>query len=354
MFPSVEKRVLANGEPGGDIRRREDSLKEQFALLLASQTPSLLSWVDELALTAVHNVSVFLTGETGTGKSHLARMIHDCSPRQKQRMVTVPCGALAPHLIESELFGHVRGAFTGADCSRVGKFEAAGQGTIFLDEIDILGLDHQAALLRVIETGEYEPVGSNETRVSQARLIVASNRNLEQLVHSGSFRQDLFYRLNIVSFHLQPLRRRTQDIAPLARALVARFAADFSKEVTGLSPAALTALEQCPWPGNIRQLENVLQQAVLVSKGHELRLEDLHSSARGEQAPASAVEYDPTNSLWHKRDLVERDTIRRALKKSGYHYGTAARILGVSRVTLYKKMKKYGMGGEQYLTPPER
>jgi len=346
--------VIATGQPGGDIRQREESLKERIALLLGSQTPSLLPWVDELALTAVHNVSVFLTGETGTGKSHLARLIHDCSPRQNHRLVTVPCGALAPHLIESELFGHVRGAFTGADCSRVGKFQAAGPGTIFLDEIDILGLDHQAALLRVIETGEYEPVGSNETRMSQARLIVASNRNLEQMAMSGSFRQDLYYRLNIVSFHLQPLRRRTQDIVPLARALLARFAADFGKEVGGISPSALAALEQCPWPGNIRQLENVLQQAVLVCKGPKLQLEDLHSSARGEQPPPSAVEYDPSNSLWHKRDLVEHDTIRRALKKSGYHYGNAARLLGVSRVTLYKKMKKHGLGAEQLLTPPER
>src|SRR5207302_4870545 len=164
-----------------------------------AQTPSLLPLAERIAIAARHDVTVLLTGETGTGKTYLARLMHDCSPRRAEPFLAVPCGAQPANLIESAFFGHVRGAFTGADRAKVGKFEVAGKGTILLDEIDTLGLEQQAGLLRVIETGEYEPVGGNETRQSEARIIVAINWDLEEAVQTGKFRQDLYYRLNVMS-----------------------------------------------------------------------------------------------------------------------------------------------------------
>ena len=179
-------------------------------------TPSMFNTLDELEVAAAHDVTVLLIGETGCGKTFLAKMIHELSGRSSERCLTVACGALPPDLIESELFGYVKGAFTGADSNKLGKFAAAENGTLLLDEIDVLAPEQQAKLLRVIETGEYEPVGSNETLTSNARLIVASNVDLEELVAAGKFRMDLFYRLNTLSFHLSPLRDRTWDIEYLA------------------------------------------------------------------------------------------------------------------------------------------
>src|SRR5262249_41472270 len=172
-----------------------------------------------------------------------------------QRLLAVSCGALASSLIESELFGHVQGAFTGADRARVGRFAAAGRGSLLLDDIDALGLDQQAALLRVLETGDYEPVGSNETQRCEARLLAASNWDLEEAVRHRRFRQALYSRLTVLSFHLPPLRERVEDIAPLARSLVERFTSRFAKNVVRISPETLALLERASWPGNIRQLE---------------------------------------------------------------------------------------------------
>src|SRR5262249_31645753 len=177
-------------------------------------------------------------------------------------------------------FGHVKGAFTGADRTKVGKFAAAGRGTILLDEIDMLGLEAQAGLLRVIETGEYEPVGSNQTQRCEARLIVASNWDLEAATRQGRFRPDLYYRLNVMSFHLPPLRERGQDVGPLLRGMAARFNTRFRKQLFSVAPETVAALENYDWPGNIRQLENVVQQAVLVSKGAELTPDDLPAPVR--------------------------------------------------------------------------
>ncbi len=320
-------------------------------------TPSLLPLVERLALAAAHDVTVLLTGETGTGKTHVARLLHDCSPRRAAPFLTVPCGAIPANLVESAFFGHVKGAFTGAVDKKIGKFEAAGAGTILLDEIDTLGLEQQASLLRVIETGEFEPVGGNETRRCAARIIVASNWDLEDAVRQGRFRQDLYYRLNVMSFHLPPLRERVQDIAPLVRGMAARFNTKFRKGLFDVSLRALDALEAFPWPGNIRQLENTIQQAVLVSSGPELLFEHLPQPVRDYQAPAAqAPSAGAPGSLFHSRDLLERNIIERALASNGYSRSRAALALGISRVTLYKKMRKYGLlpkrgGGEAAQEP---
>jgi DNA-binding NtrC family response regulator len=253
--------------------------------------------------------------------------------------------------VESEFFGHAQGAFTGADRPKVGKFTAVGSGTLFLDEIDTLTLEQQMALLRVIETGEFEPVGSNETQYSTARLIVASNLSLEEEVQQRRFRQDLYYRLNVMSFHLPPLRLRPQDIAPLVRSMVARFSRKFHKELFDIRPELLAALESFTWPGNIRQLENAVQHAVLVSAGRELSLEHLPPlTSRGRTSTNILVSATP-DSLQHSRELLEHDLIQRALMSSAYNLSRAADALGISRVTLHKKMKKYTvLGPEDVLT----
>jgi transcriptional regulator with PAS, ATPase and Fis domain len=322
------------------------SLADLFKQQLLAHTPSLLHMVEPLTLAADHDVTVLLTGETGTGKTHLARIIHEHSPRQAERLMVIPCGALASNLIESELFGHVKGAFTGADRPKVGKFEAVGKGTLLLDEVDALGLEQQAKLLRVIETGAYEPVGSNETKLCQARMIAASNWNLEQAVAEGKFRQDLYYRLNVLSFYLPPLRERVEDIRMLARAMVAYFSKKFKKELFGIQPDVLRTLEEFPWPGNIRQLENVIQQSVLMSSGPELTRQHLPQPVREAMVaprPNGPAPAPPASSLAQHREEQERYAIQRALAESNNCRSRAASALGISRVTLYNKMKKYGI-----------
>jgi two-component system response regulator HydG len=331
------------------------SLNEQ----LLRETPSLAPLAPQLALAAAHDVTVLLTGETGTGKTHLARLLHAHSPRRNQRLLVVSCGALAPNLVMSELFGHVKGAFTGADQSKVGKFEVASGGTLLLDEINALSLEAQPALLHVIETGEFEPIGSNEIRHCRARLIAGSNWNLEEAVAEGKFRQDLYYRLNVMAFYLPPLRERPQDIAALALGMVARFADKFRKPLRTIAAETMDVLQRYPWPGNIRQLENIVQHAVLVSSGSELRPEHLPNPVRPVEQPVSlfmpmewpAVEKEAggaeeaSTTLAGSRSASERQLIERALMLAGHSRSRAAYLLGISRATLYKKMRKYGLMG---------
>jgi transcriptional regulator with PAS, ATPase and Fis domain len=322
-----------------------ESLDEALARCLSSQTPSLLPFVERIAVAAKHDFTVLLSGETGTGKTFLARLIHEHSPRRNHHFLEVPCGAIAGNLIESELFGHARGAFTGADRHRIGKFLAAGEGTLFLDEIDTLGLEQQATILRVVETGEFEPVGSNETQKCLARLIVTSNVDLEAAVEVGTFRPDLYYRLNVMSFYLPPLRTRVEDILPLVRGMVARFSRRFRRDVHDVSAEALACLEAFPWPGNIRQLENVIQHAVLVSAGPDLRFEHLPEAVREHALidPNSIVRALPKVPLFRELERAEREIIHTALIQHEYRRARTAEFLGISRVALFKKMRKYNL-----------
>lgn len=325
-----------------------ESLRKVLAGSLLVQTPSLLPLVEGIALAATHDFTLLLNGETGTGKTFLARLIHECSSRQQHRLLVVSCGAVAANLIESEFFGHVQGAFTGANGLKVGKFAAVGRGTLLLDEIDTLDLEQQATLLRVIETSEFEPVGSNETQKSQARLIVATNVDLEDAIRCGRFRADLYYRLNMMSLHLPPLRARVLDIAPLVSSMVSQFNCKFKKNLNNVSAEAIAALEAFPWPGNIRQLENVIQHAVLICDGPELLLKHLPQMLCRNAVIPHTLGNDTDHELAalplkHQRDLVERDVIQRALTNNSYRLASTAIFLGISRVTLYKKLKKYGL-----------
>jgi two-component system response regulator HydG len=322
-----------------------ETIADRIRGRLLTLTPSLAPMAEQLEIAATHDVTVLIEGETGTGKTHLARLIHDCSLRAAHRFLVVACGALSGNLIASEFFGHVKGAFTGADTTKVGKCAAAGDGTLLLDEIDTLGLEHQANLLRVIETGEYEPVGGNETQVCKARIVAATNWNLADAVERGTFRSDLYYRLHVLAFRLPPLRERPQDVAPLVRGMVARYGTRYGKRVHAVHPEAMRALELFPWPGNLRQLENVLQQAVLTCPGDELRLQHLPGLVHTVQPdqPRTTTGAAAPGTLEYNRETTERAAILRALEKVAFSRTRAAQLLGVSRVTLYKKMKKYGL-----------
>jgi two-component system response regulator HydG len=318
--------------------------QERLKRRLTSHTPSLAPLFEQLAIAAAHDVTVLIEGETGTGKTHLARLIHDNSPRAEHKLHVVSCGVLSGQSLSSELFGHIRGAFSGADATKIGKFASAGHGTILLDEIDSLGLDQQANVLRVLETGEFEPLGSPETHFNQARIIATAHGNLADAVERGTFRRDLYYRLHVIAFPLPALRDRVQDIAPLSRSLAARYGTRFNKPVFGIGSDTLRALESFAWPGNIRQLENVIQQAVLSASGPDLRAHHLPAMVHARQGSESASPLTSShNSLAQNRETTERSVIVRALEKSGFSRTRAAGLLGVSRVTLYKKMKKYGL-----------
>jgi two-component system response regulator HydG len=353
--------------------------------------------VEQIKRIAPLETSVMLGGETGTGKTHLAGVIHRLSPRRDKPFLTINCGALAANLIESEMFGHVRGAFTGADAERTGKFAAVDRGTLFLDEVDSLPPELQAKLLRVVEQRVFEPVGSNKTLRLRARLIVASNRPLEREVAAGRFRADLFYRFHVVAFELPPLRDRVSLIPAMVRSLLAEFAARNGRPIVGIAPEAMQALLAHSWPGNVRELRNAIERAVALCQGEVIELDDLpeHFSgarpavaetlaapsyhlppapAAGLSAPVAgpwAADGHPTagataspffvpragppvsgvlppvvrSTLAESRERTELWRIIEALERNGRNRLRAAAELGISRMTLYKKLHKYGLMG---------
>lgn len=306
--------------------------------------------LNELEIAAQHDVTVLLIGETGSGKTYLSRLIHDVSPRRDEPFLNVACGALPNDLIESELFGHVRGAFTSAHADKDGKFLAAGNGTILLDEIDVLGPEQQVKLLRVIETGEFEPIGSNKTHVNRARLVVASNMDLQPLVEQGKFRPDLYYRLNMLKFDVLPLRKRKADIITLANGFVHEMSTKHGITIDRITDEFMESLHAYPWPGNVRELENVIRRSVIYCREGVLQKENLPSHIlMGQIGPTN----DPSVIINQKQNdserlgdqvaVTEKDLIEQALFKNNYSRTNTAKTLGISRVTLYNKMKKYGM-----------
>ncbi len=268
---TLVRRQLPAPTPPARIEEPRNSIADGFD----TNSPQLRRMLDDLVIASAHDVTILLIGETGAGKTYLSSLIHQSSPRRNEPFLHVACGALPRELIESELFGHVKGAFTSAHADKEGKFLAAGRGTVLLDEIDVLGPEQQVKLLRVIETGEFEPVGSNRTYRSQARLVVASNLDLQPLVEQGKFRPDLYYRLNMLKFELPPLRRRKVDVIPLARKFITRFQQKHGVMIRRVDDAMLDALVDYPWPGNVRELEHVIQRAVIYCREGVLTTEHL-------------------------------------------------------------------------------
>ena len=278
--------------------------------------------------------TVLLTGESGTGKEVVARAIHQHSPRRDGPFVAVNCGAIPSELLESELFGHVRGAFTGATRDRVGRFEAAERGTLLLDEIGELPPHLQVKLLRVLQERAYERLGESTSRTTDARVLASTNRDLARAVQQGRFREDLFYRLRVVPIMLPPLRERLEDVEPLALHLLAR-SAERNGRVLKLSPEAMRALLARPWPGNVRELENTLEYATAVCSGHVIFPEDL---------PEALPERGPVQRGQALR-VLEGDAIRLALDQHHWNRAAAAAALLVSRTTLWRRMRELGMSG---------
>jgi len=279
---------------------------------------------------------VLIAGESGTGKELVAAGIHRLSPRSRGPFIPVNCGAIPADLLESELFGHVRGAFSGAVADTLGLFRSADGGTVFLDEVAELPAPLQVKLLRVLQEKEVRPVGSAKSHAVDVRVIAATNRRLEEAVREGSLRQDLFYRLDVVRVEIPPLRERKADIPALVAHFLHRFNRRFGREVTGIAPAAMAALMAHDFPGNVRELENLLERAYALGVGREITPGDLPPFSARPEAPPAAGEL-PTLAQ------AERTLILRALELYGHDKDRAARALGISRRTLYRRLKEYGL-----------
>jgi DNA-binding NtrC family response regulator len=289
--------------------------------------------------------TVLITGESGTGKELIARAIHYNSPRAERMLVTVNCGAIPEELLESELFGHVRGAFTNAVSARQGRFSLADGGTIFLDEIGDMSPNLQVKLLRVLQDRTFEPVGSSKTVAVDVRVIAATNQELEQAIRERRFREDLYYRLNVIPIEVPPLRVRGEDVALLAHHFLEVANRDKGKRVEGITPEALDLLCAYDWPGNVRELENLMERLVIFRGEGEVRPEDLPAAFHRREAPTVSVPRLPPSGLSF-RDVVddfETDLILQALEQTHWNKNQAARLLGLNRTTLLEKIKKKGL-----------
>lgn len=343
LIAMVEK-AIHMGQLVAENRRLRDEVggKYDFSQLVGHST----SMQQVLALAteaAKRDVTVLITGESGVGKEVLARAIHYNSARRSGPFFALNCAAITESLIESELFGHERGAFTGADRRKAGLLEQAAKGTLLLDEIGDMPLSAQAKLLRVIENREIIPVGGTRPIRVEARLIAATNADLRKRVYDRQFREDLFFRLNVLAIHLPPLRERRQDIVPLATAVLVRLARETGRDVPHLSSDAVDYLMQASWEGNIRELANALERAMIVARGPQLTAVDfppLYSIRGGDHAPVSAST-PPIDDM--KLEDVEKTMLLRALDKSGHNLTRAAKLLGMGRGALRYRLEKYGI-----------
>jgi len=319
---------------------------------VAGSDPRMLKIHELVEAVAPSRTTVLMTGESGTGKSLIAHAIHARSPRKDKAFVEISCGSIPETLLESELFGHVKGAFTGAHADKTGRFLAADGGTIFLDEINSASPGMQLKLLRVLQERRFEPVGSSTTVEVDVRVVLASNQPLERLVAEGHFRQDLYYRINVVKIELPPLRERVGDIPPLAEHFLARFASELGRQIVGFTPAALDALRRYAYPGNVRELQNIIERAAVLSRTPTIGVEDLPApvvAAATGTVPAASAAPATDEGPWRPMPLEEalrgpeRRIIVRALDAHAWNRQKTAEALAINRTTLYKKMKAFGL-----------
>jgi DNA-binding NtrC family response regulator len=304
----------------------------------------MLKTFDMIEMVADSPTTVLIQGESGTGKSLIARAMHHRSSRRKGPFVEVSCGALPESLLESELFGHVKGSFTGAFSDKEGKFKAAHNGTIFLDEISSATPALQVKLLRVLQERQFEPVGSNKTEKVDVRVILASNEDLTKVVQAGRFRQDLYYRINVVMLQLPRLHERIGDIPLLAKHFLKHYCGQLHKDVIGFTDACVETMQRYGWPGNVRELENVVERAVVLSRRRHIDVDDLpeHLLEQIKSAPSNDAVYRPL-SLKTALEAPEKRIIEQALRANNWNRQLTASILEINRTTLYKKMKRYGL-----------
>jgi DNA-binding NtrC family response regulator len=324
----------------GSALRKSQQLEAKNELLrgqmpnIISESPRMRPVIELVTRVAPSDANVLITGENGTGKGLITRALHSLSSRASKIMITVNMGGLSEGVFESELFGHVKGAFTDAKTDRAGRFELADESTLFLDEIANLPLSQQAKLLRVIETGEFERVGSSRTLHANVRIVSATNSNLSDEVAAGRFRQDLLFRLNTIEIALPPLRERREDIAPLAAHFLRQHAERYRKKMTGIEPAAHEALMRHEFPGNVRELDHVIERAVLMAQGTQIRANDLGLTTGAEGAPRLEE-----MSL----EEVEAFLIKKALARHEGNARKAAESLGLSRSAFYRRLQHYGL-----------
>ena len=339
------EKLLADVQNAIEYRRQsEEASALRRALETMSGTPSpifqsaaMREVVRKIDRIAPSDVTVLITGESGTGKEVIADLLHALSNRNKGQIIKVNCAALPRELIESELFGSVRGAFTGAHADREGLFRQSEGGTLLLDEISEMPVDTQSKLLRVLQDQEVRPVGGKTSYKTNCRILTSTNRNPQDAIRAGKLREDLFYRISAISLHLPPLRERREDIMPLANSFLKRFAAQANRPLTSFKPAAAERLTAFDWPGNVRQLQNEIQRAVLLCESNEINASDLSIS----ETRAAAEESGDTN--FTLLEGVERNAIIQMLKETGGNKLETAKRLGIGRQTLYNKIKAYGI-----------
>ena len=297
---------------------------------------------DMASSVAVSNANVMITGESGTGKELLARSIHYSSLRKEKPFVVLNCAAISEGVLESELFGHEKGAFSGALDTRKGRFERADQGTLFIDEVAEMSMAAQVKLLRVIQEHEFERVGGNKTISVDVRIVAATNKKLEEQVKNGNFREDLYYRLNVVNINVPPLRSRREDVEPLSRFFLEKYTSETGKKITDLSPRALSCLLAHDWPGNVRELQNAIERAVVLSKGSVLTPRDFPQGMQGDDQICLQIP-EKGGSLTDILEDLERQLIIQTLQREDGSQTRAAETLGIKRTTLRYKMEKYRM-----------